>query len=144
MHPLRALWIMVIASPALSYSTTATFIADFIKFQRQAARPSTVRAFVCWKEGTVLISLYLLSNHSQQLRSGWRSQPNFLDTLCYMLSVSLAVFLLLYLFSLGQARAMTSSSTITQNDAPQSVGLLWTNDQLVAEFEPTIAVGERP
>jgi hypothetical protein len=60
---------------------------------------------------------------------------------------------------------------ISHNDAPQSVGLLWTSDQLVAEtctwqhtihtyihthphnrqtstppvwFEPTIAVGERP
>jgi hypothetical protein len=52
---------------------------------------------------------------------------------------------------------------ITHNDAPQSVGLLWTSDQLVAEtstwkhnthnrktsmppvgFEPTIAAGERP
>jgi hypothetical protein len=49
---------------------------------------------------------------------------------------------------------------ITYNDAPQSVGLLWTSDQLVAEtstwqhtqqtpmplvvFEPTIAAGERP
>jgi len=56
-HPFRALWIVVIASPVLSYSITSTFIADFIKFQRQAARPSTVRAFVCWKEGTVLTSL---------------------------------------------------------------------------------------
>jgi hypothetical protein len=52
--------------------------------------------------------------------------------------------------------------SITHNDAPQSVGLLWTSDQLVAEtstwqhtihrqtsmpsvgFEPTIAAGERP
>jgi hypothetical protein len=52
---------------------------------------------------------------------------------------------------------------ITHNYAPQSVGLLWTSDQLVAEtstwqhnthnrqismppvgFEPTIAAGERP
>jgi hypothetical protein len=50
---------------------------------------------------------------------------------------------------------------ITHNDAPQSVGLLWTSDQLVAEIstlqhtqqtnfhypvglEPTIAVGRRP
>jgi len=54
----------------------------------------------------------------------------------------------------------------TQNDAPQSVGLLWTSDQLVAEtstwqqqqqqqhsqqtsmppagFEPTTSAGERP
>jgi len=51
---------------------------------------------------------------------------------------------------------------MTHNDAPQSVGLLWTSDQLVAEtsdntrhsqqknvhapvgFEPTISAGERP
>ena len=48
---------------------------------------------------------------------------------------------------------------ITHNDAPQSVGLLWTSDQLVAQtstwqhttnihapvgFEPTILAGERP
>ena len=53
---------------------------------------------------------------------------------------------------------------ITHNGAPQSVGLLWTSDQLVAEistlqhttlttdkspmppvgFEPTISAGERP
>jgi hypothetical protein len=43
----------------------------------------------------------------------------------------------------------------SHNDAPQSVGLLWTINQLVAEsctwqhttimeFEPTNAVGERP
>ena len=56
-HPFRALWIVVIASPVLSYSITSTFIADFIQFQRQAGRPSTVRAFVCWKEGTGLTSL---------------------------------------------------------------------------------------
>jgi hypothetical protein len=59
LRPLRALWIMVIASPVLSYSTTATFIAYFIQFQKQAAHPSTVTAFVCWKEGTVLTSLEL-------------------------------------------------------------------------------------
>ena len=45
--------------------------------------------------------------------------------------------------------------THTHNDAPQSVGLLWTSDQLVAQhsqqtsmppagFEPTISTGERP
>jgi hypothetical protein len=51
---------------------------------------------------------------------------------------------------------------ITHNDAPQSIWLLWTSDQLVAEpstwqhttlttnshapveFEPTISAGERP
>ena len=56
-----------------------------------------------------------------------------------------------------------ASSLITHNDAPQSVGLLWTSDQLVAEtsawqhntkmkeasmppagFEPTISAGEWP
>lgn len=44
------------------------------------------------------VSCFLLSNflchHSQQLHSDWRSRPKLMDTLCYMLSVSLAVFLL--------------------------------------------------
>ena len=64
-------------------------------------------------------------------------------------------------------RAMTSSFLrfgITHNDAPHSIGLLWTSDQPIAEtrtcqhttlttdrhprplleFEPTISAGERP
>ena len=60
----------------------------------------------------------------------------------------------------AQSRAMASSYLrffeITHNDTPQSVGLLWTSDQPVAEtstwqhttppagFEPTVSAGERP
>ena len=67
----------------------------------------------------------------------------------------------------AQSQAMASSFLrffeITHSDTPQSVGLLWTSDQLVAEtstwqhnthnrqtsmppagFEPTISAGERP
>ena len=71
--PLRALWITVIASPVLSYFTTTIFIADFLQFQRQAARPSTVRAFVCWKEGTLFTSLEFVL---PQDRDRWRSLVN--------------------------------------------------------------------
>jgi hypothetical protein len=55
-------------------------------------------------------------------------------------SLQLLLLLLLLLYFLWfrcPVRAMTSSSheasLITHNDAPQSVGLLWTSDQLVAE-----------
>ena len=67
----------------------------------------------------------------------------------------------------AQSRAMASSFLrffeITHNDTPQSIGLLWTSDQPVAEtstwqhttftrqtsmppagFEPTISAGEQP
>jgi len=64
----------------------------------------------------------------------------------------------------GQGLLILKVSTSHTNDAPQSAGLLWTSDQLVAEtstwqhatlktdkhpcppvwFEPTISAGERP
>jgi hypothetical protein len=76
------------------------------------------------------------------------------------------IFIYFILFSLAlQPRAgygllVTRCFLITHNDAPQSLGLLWTSDQLVTEtsttqhtqqtsippvgFETTIAAGERP
>jgi len=77
-------------------------------------------------------------------------------------------FLLTFFFcaaaQLGPLLPHSSGFQITHNDTPQSVGLLWTNDLLVAEtstwqhttltsekhpypaagFEPTISAGERP
>ena len=68
-----------------------------------------------------------------------------------------------FFFCCSPTRAMASSFTrfLNHNGAPQSVGLLWTSDQLVAElpditqhsqqtsmspvgFEPMISAGERP
>jgi hypothetical protein len=79
----------------------------------------------------------------------------------------LTIYYYYYLFSLVLQRGLWPPSSrgflITQNDAPQSVGVLWTSDQLVAEtstlqhnihnrqtpippmgFESMIAVGKRP
>jgi len=61
----------------------------------------------------------------------------------------------------GPGLPYSRSFYITHNDKPQSVGLIWTGDQLVTdtsthsiqnkqismpsvEFEPTISAGERP
>jgi hypothetical protein len=46
----------------------------------------------------------------------------------FFLFVSLAVQ-----SSAGYGHLVTRGFVITHNDAPQSVGLLWTSDQLVAE-----------
>jgi hypothetical protein len=84
-------------------------------------------------------------------------------------SVFLSFFLLSFFLSFkmalqpcaGYGLLVPRGFLITHNDAPQSVGLLWTSDQLVTEtstyntqnrqtsvppviFEPTIAVCERP
>ena len=80
------------------------------------------------------------------------------------------IYKYIYIFFCGSATQRGSwpphswGFSITHNDAPQSVGLLWTSDQLVAEtstwttlnihnrqtsmtaagFEPIISAGERP
>jgi hypothetical protein len=50
----------------------------------------------------------------------------------YKLRVMLYVFLALQP-SAGYGLLVSRSFLITHNDAPQSVGLLWTSDQIVAE-----------
>jgi hypothetical protein len=67
---------------------------------------------------------------------------------------SLGRFYNCFLFSLALQPSAGYGFVITHNDAPQSVGLLWTSDQLNTHnrqtlmppvgFETTIAVGERP
>jgi hypothetical protein len=47
-----ALGFALLGSPAISCHITETFISDFLRFQRQAAPPAAVSAFLCWRQGT--------------------------------------------------------------------------------------------
>jgi hypothetical protein len=52
LHTLQfALGVTLLVSSAMSYRTTETFISDFLLFQKQAAPPAAVGAFLCWRHG---------------------------------------------------------------------------------------------
>jgi hypothetical protein len=123
---------------------------------------------------TVHIAVTTLSYRNGPLPVHVRSCFHSLDCvykhLCQYNPAGFSVLLIWYFFVNGSAaqRGLWSprsrGSLITHNDAPQSVGLLWTSDQLVTEtstwphkhthnrktsmspvgLEPTIAAGERP
>jgi hypothetical protein len=80
----------------------------------------------------------------------------------YMITFVIVVVSLALQPSTGYVLLIPRGFLITHNDAPQSVGFLWTSDQLIADsyltahnkhnrqtsmtlvgFEPTIAAGER-
>jgi hypothetical protein len=52
LHTLQySLGITLLVSSAMSYHTIETFISDFLEFQKQAAPPAAVGAFMCWRQG---------------------------------------------------------------------------------------------
>jgi hypothetical protein len=66
--------VAALAWPAAAHRTTGIFISDFLRFQRQAAPPAAVSAFVCWRQGT---GLSLLQCQPAHLSRSWSKQLSF-------------------------------------------------------------------